>query len=234
MTPIPRFTMSDTPLTGNEKRIASCKMVGGAKKRGGHALEHDHDALVGIVASTTSTKPEADCIISPENPLGAKLLEELTEKFGEPGLSNCSIKSGNNLQFVLGNIPEITEVESMDGRLSAMANPDLWWKYLGKSQSKKPANLLVYYDKGQDSWTYFKMADCIQFIVSKATWRGLATGRMKADFADKSSKGSRQYLTYEYRATHGSHFLGANGGRGGLFIQLLKANIPFLEKVFRR
>lgn len=221
-------------LTGNEKRIASCKMVGGEKKRGGHALEHKHDALVGIVASTTSTKPEADCLISPENPRGAELLKELAEKFGEPGLSNCSIKSGMNLQFVLGNIPEITEAGSMDARLSAMANPDLWWKYLGKSQSKKPANLLVYYDKANDSWTYFKMADCIQFIVSKATWRGLeATGRMKADFADKSRKGFSQYLTYEYRSTHKSHFLGANGNKGLPFIQLLKASIPFLEKVFR-
>lgn len=196
-------------------------------------MEHDHDALVGIMAATTSTKPEADCIISPENSIGAKLLEELTEKFGESGLSHCSIKSGNNLQFVLGNIPEITEMESMDKRISAMANPDLWWKYLGKSMSKKPANLLVYYHKDSDSWTYFKMADCIQFIVSKATWRGLVTGRMKADFADNSLKGSRQYLTYEYRSTHGSHFLGANGGRGRLFIDLLKRNIPFLEKKFR-
>jgi hypothetical protein len=78
------------------------------------------------------------------------------------------------------------------------------------------------------------MADCIQFIVSKATWRGLeATGRMKADFTDKSRKGYSQYLTYEYRSTHKSHFLGANGNKGLPFIQLLKASIPFLEKVFR-
>jgi len=226
-------TPSSNMLTGNAKRIASCKLVGGAKKRGGHALEHLHDSFVGIPSTITSTKPEADCHISPENPAGLTLLGELAAKFGEPALQYCSIKSGNNLQFVLGNIPEITGAEGGDAKLAVMRDPALWNKYLAKSTSARPAELLVYHDKANDTWTYFKMASVVDFIVSAAIWRFLPeTGRIKGDFNDGSGKGFSQYLTYEYRSTHKSHFLGANGGKGMKFITLLKANLPFIEKKY--
>jgi hypothetical protein len=218
-------------LSGNEKRKASCKAVGGAKKRGGHALEHLHDSIVGVKCETTSTKAEADCHISAENPRGAELLSELEAKFGEK-LQYCSVKSGNNLQFVLGNIPEIVEVMEPDAKLAAIKEPALWKKYLGKAQSAKPADLLVYYHSTKKSWTYFKMAAVIAFIVEAATWRILSTGRIKGDFQNGSAKGFSQYLTYEYRQTHKSHFLGANGGKGLPFVELLKAKLPHVEKTY--
>jgi hypothetical protein len=73
------------------------------------------------------------------------------------------------------------------------------------------------------------MDDIINFIVQFAKWRKLDTGRIKGDFVDDSKNGSSQYITYEYRTTHKSYFLGLNGGKGRKFIELLKKNIPYLE-----
>jgi len=74
------------------------------------------------------------------------------------------------------------------------------------------------------------MIDVINFIVERCTWRLLSTGRLKGDFEDKSSKSKkRAILTYEYRTKHKSYFLGASGGQGKFFIQLLKQNICYYQ-----
>jgi hypothetical protein len=215
----------------NEKRIKSCKAVGGEKKRTGHGWEAMHNGLFGItsVHDVVSTKAEADCVISPINPAGAALLEELNAAFGGESKGRVSVKSGNNLQFTLGVIPELELAE--DKSAAALGSPEFWNKYLAKSESKIPCDLLCYYDKPSNSLTYFNMPDVVGFIVEKCMWRFLKTGRAKGDFADGSKKGHRQYLTYEYRPTHKSHFLGANGGRGKLFVDLLVGN---LRHVVRR
>jgi hypothetical protein len=67
----------------------------------------------------------------------------------------------------------------------------------------------------------FSLPDIINFIVDKCIWRKLKTGRIKGDFNDDSKKGISQYITYEYRNTHKSYFLGLNGGKGKKFIKLL-------------
>ena len=210
-------------LKGNEKRKASCKLVGGAKKRGGHGLEKVFDEAVGVCSTTTSTKAEADCTIDRQNPRGKVLVDKLEAKLGALTSLHCSLKSGNNLQFTLGNIPEITDASD---KLAAMSQRTLWEKYLGKSKSNKPAELLVY--RNADSWTFFKMSDVLDFIVKNSTWRLLETGRLKGDFKDDTKKGFSQYLTYEYRTTHKSYFLGANGGKGKPFIELLKKNLQYV------
>ena len=209
-------------LTGNEKRKASCKAVGGAKKRAGHSHEAVFNNFFGLGDQTEITyKAEADCVISNTTPGGVTLLSQLTEKFGTLPNHNVSVKSGKNLQFVLGNIPEITGAED---KVAVMSQRSLWETYLGKSKSGAPAGLLVY-RKGKN-WKFFLMGQVIEHIVQKGTWRLLSSGRIKGDFADSSPKGTRQYLTYEFRSTHKSHFLGANGGKGEQWIDLLTASLP--------
>jgi len=210
-------------MNGNDKRIASCKAVGGDKKRSGHSLEHLHDSLFGEEQTTTSTKAEADCKIT--NP---DYLEEIRATFPDLKIDgHVSVKSGSNLQFTLGNIPEITDVED---KLASMKAPALWQKYLAKSESGKPCDLLTYFNKADQTWTYFAMADVINFITTKSTWRSLSTGRIKGDFSDSSKKGYSQYLTYEYRPTHRSYFLGANGNKGKPLIRLLTTNLRHFVK----
>lgn len=216
------MTLVGNELKGNEKRKASCKAVGGAKKRAGHSHEADFNKFFGLGDQTEITyKAEADCVISDSTASGSALLKQLTDKFGPLPNHNLSLKSGKNLQFVLGNIPEITGATD---KVAVMSQRSLWETYLGKSKSGSPAGLLVY-RKGKH-WTFFLMSNVLDHIVQKATWRLLPTGRMKGDFADSSPKGIRQYLTYEFRATHKSHFLGANGGKGEQWIELLTASLP--------
>lgn len=203
----------------NEKRIASCKLVGGDKKRVGHKRENDFGERWCDPTAITY-KAEADKIIT--NP---QLLAVLTEKLSVPS-GRCSIKSGKNLQFTLGNIPEITEA---DDKLKAISQPNVWQKYLGKSLSQCPADILVY--RHEDRWVFFNMHAVIAFVVASCVWRETSTGRLKGDFQDGSKKGSRQYLTYEYRETHKGYFLGANGNRGRSFIELLQTTLPFHEEV---
>jgi hypothetical protein len=216
-------------LKGNEKRKQSCKLVGGEKKRTGHARERLFTDAFGDAADCVTYKAEADCRISVTNPATATLLESLSKTLNldlnDRTSLYASIKSGNNLQFTLGNIPEITGATD---KIAAMSSPALWKKYLQKSESANPAGLLVYYIASpKPSWTFFKMDTAIDFIVKKCVWRLLDTGRLKGDFIDSSKKGVSQYLTYEYRNTHKSYFLGANGGKGLAFMNLLKANIPY-------
>lgn len=209
-------------MNGNEKRKASCKAVGGEKKRTGHSRE---DLFGNQFCDQTpiTFKAEADKTIT-----NAETLKNLSDVFGEFANGNTSIKSGNNLQFTLGRIDEIT---NSSNKLASISSPSLWNKYLGKSESGSPASLLCYYSP--DGWDFFRMSDVVDFIVKKAEWRELDSGRLKGYFADSSRKGKRQYLTYEYRATHKSHFLGANGNKGGPFIKLLKENIRTLHVIFQ-
>lgn len=206
-------------MAANQKRIESCKKVGGEKKRIGHKRE-DVFGERWCDPSATTYKAEADKTITDEDMLGL-LRTTLGVSSGR-----CSIKSGKNLQFTLGNIREITEVEDKVGAISARA---IWEKYLGKSESQSPADVLVYRDG--DKWVFFNMHSVIDFIVGSCTWRMTESGRMKGDFKDSSKKGVRQYLTYEYRQTHKSYFLGANGNRGQAFIELLRQNLPHHQEV---
>ena len=199
-------------LTGNAKRKASCKAVGGEKKKTGHKRE---DVFGERFCDPTATtyKAEADKTIT-----NKELLATLNAGIGPLKTGATSLKSGNNLQFTLGNIPEITDVED---KLAAMSQRSLWEKYLAKSHSANPSSVLCY--KHATGWTFFNMDDVLDFIVANATWRLLPTGRVKGDF------NGTQYLTYEYRSTHGSYFLGANGNKGKPFIALLKANLRSVD-----
>jgi len=206
------ITHTMSTLTGNEKRKASCKAVGGEKKRTGHKRE---DVFGERFCDPTATtyKAEADKTIT-----NKELLTTLNAKIGPLKTGATSLKSGKNLQFTLGNIPEITDA---DDKLAAMSKRELWEKYLAKSHSANPASVLCY--KTETGWIFFNMGDVIDFIVAHATWRLLPSGRVKGDF------NGTQYLTYEYRTTHKSHFLGANGNKGKPFIALLKANLRSVD-----
>lgn len=201
----------------NSKRVESCKKVGGEKKR----LGHKHEDVFGSLwcdPSAITYKAEADKTIT-----NKEMLDTLKEKLNVPS-GQCSIKSGKNLQFTLGNIPEVTNVEN---KLEAISQRAVWEKYLGKSTSATPADVLVYKDK--DRWIFFNMHHVIDFIVKFSSWRITETGRIKGDFQDGSKKGTRQYLTYEYRPTHKGYFLGANGNQGKKFIELLEKNLTYHE-----
>jgi len=215
----------EQPLVGNAKRKDSCKKVGGEKKRSGHKVEDIFNYQFGKISPTTY-KAEADCSISSENENGLLLMADLQAKFGPADNFNLSVKSGENLQFTLGRIDEITTAATDEDRLVVLSQKEIWEKYLGKGMSNRPAGWLIYRNK-DSTWTIFKMSDVIQFIIEKGKWRSLESGRIKGDFDDDSSKGHSQYLTYEYRTTHKSHFLGANGGKGLPFMMLLKKNITF-------
>lgn len=205
-------------LTGNEKRKASCKAVGSEKKLGGHKKEVRFRNRWGDPTAKTTQKAEADEVITNE-----ELQNKLNIAIGPLINFNTTLKSGN-IQMVLGNIPEITGVED---KLAAMSRRTLYEKYLGKSESARRAGVMCY--NTGISWLFFNVEDVIDFIVAHATWRLLPSGRIKGDFADSSNKGSRQYLTYEYRPKKG-HFLGANGPDGGKkFIALLKANLRSVD-----
>ena len=75
---------------------------------------------------------------------------------------------------------------------------------------------------------FFNIEDIGNFKGKQCKWRNLTSGRKKGDFLDSSRKGFSQYITYEYRKTHKSFFLGFNGNKGIKFISLLKNNINFI------
>ncbi len=198
-------------LTGNEKRSAACKAVGGAKKRAGHAREREFNAKFDVVDQKITYGAESDSVVT--NPDYTSVLGSI---LGVDSFAT-SIKSGKNLQFILGRVPEVVE-GSED--LSVFSDPEFWWKYLGKSKSNRPADLLAYWS--EDEWAFFRMKDVIDFICSNFTWRLLPTGRIKGDCM------GTQYLTYEVRPQKGQ-FVGANGNKGEPLIRLLQKHIPVLE-----
>lgn len=204
-----------TTPRGNAKRIQSCKMVGGFKKRIGHNREELFNNQFGVKGSALTYKAQADCILAKDNNIYKQLIPALNITSDQ---KNVSIKSGNNLQFTLGNIPEITNAEN---KLDVMKDVKLWNKYLKKSESECPADLLAYFTESE--WIFFKMDNVVEFITNRFTWRQLPSGRIKGDCD------GLQYLTYEYRSGHRSHFLGANGNKGKPFIEKLKSSIPYVS-----
>jgi hypothetical protein len=220
-------------LTGNEKRIASCKKVGGEKKKVGHTRESDFKQKYN--PKTLDAKIEygatSDTQIDANHPINLQIESVLGLHHETPKNEwNCSNKSGNNLQFTLGKIPELETEDNLEWIQSKENSRMLFNKYLKKSESAAPADLMVY--KEESKWIFFNMDHVVDYIVEHAIWRKLDTGRLKGDFEDNSKKGISQYLTYEYRTNHKSYFLGLNGGKGKPFIELLKQKIPYIEDSF--
>jgi hypothetical protein len=205
--------MNPVEKTGNQKRIESCRLIGGQKKKDGHKIEEEFGKKY-CNPSEITYKAEADKTITNE-----KYLQELKKELGVVS-GRASIKSGNNTQFTLG---KIRELENADNKREVLRRTEFWEKYVGKSESASPADVLVYRDEKR--WIAFNMHHVVKFIALNALWRILNSGRIKGDFKDSSKKGSRQYLTYEYRKGKG-YFLGANGNKGKPFIYLLMENLP--------
>lgn len=223
-------------LFGNAKRKLSCQQVGGEKKKKGHLYEDYFKSQYFPESRTSKTEYGAtsDASICAYTPFAQYLAITLGLPASYPDVAyyHASIKSGTCHQYVLGNIPELL----VENNLSVLNDPDsckqLFNKYLKKSASGKPSDLLTFYDAKYQKWLFFNMDNVVDFIVHNASWRKLQSGRIKGDFKDSSRKGFSQYITYEYRETHGSHFLGLNGGKGEKFIRLLQKNIAFVEDDF--
>ena len=211
----------ETKAEGNKKRIQSCKDIGKNKKLTGHKREQIFNKQYNKEDIKIEYGATADAVVE-NNEIFIKKINDIFNCDKE--CFNISIKSGKNLQFVLGNIPELLLKENLDWIKVQDNCKELFEKYLKKTNSSKPADLLVYFDNtDKPKWLFFKMDDVINFIVENTKWRKLDSGRIKGDIFGK------QYLTYEYRNKHKSHFLGLNGNRGLPFIELLKLNIKFYE-----
>lgn len=215
-------------LSGNAKRKQSCQRVGGEKKRVGHRREDDFKAQYNPVSMHEKTEYAAtsDTWLAASSHIAGKLRDKFGFASRDLYVSN---KSGNNIQLTLGNIPELAGEDNLGWIENKTNSTALFNKYLKKSESVRPADVLVYKDTACNNWLFFKMDDVVSFIVENAKWRKLETGRIKGDFEDGSKKGTTQYATYEYRSTHKSHFLGFNGGKGSEFIRLLKDKIAYYE-----
>jgi hypothetical protein len=198
----------------NEKRRESCRKVGGIKKKLGHKIEKGFLEKYNnkMINTPTEYGAKADTSISLFHPI----CEILKKEIGVIEF-NVSNKSGKNIQFVLGKIEELKDINIECLNKNFVTN--LLNKYLKKNNSDKPANMLVY--KDDDKWIFFNVDDIIKYISEKCVWRKLVSGRIKGDFYDFSKKGISQYITYEYRETHKSFFLGLNGNKGKKFIYLL-------------
>ena len=203
----------------NKKRVESCKMVGAERKMKGHKREKDFLAKYNITELNEPTEYGAtsDTCICPTH----IICEKLKETIKNTNL-NVSNKSGKNIQLVLGNIPELKDIDMNIMNDKAYVRK-IFDKYLKKSESSKPAGILAYKDTTRKKWIFFNTDDIVSYIVDNCTWRKLETGRIKGDFLDESKKGKRNYITYEYRNTHKSYFLGFNGDAGEKFIELLKS-----------
>ena len=206
-------------LNGNDKRKISCKKVGGEKKRIGHEIEKEFTRQYN---SNDLDKPieygaKADTSIDINHPI----CEILKQTLNINGF-NVSNKSGNNIQFTLGQIIELKDIDIELLTKDKIIN--IFNKYLKKINSDKPVDLLVYKDTDNNRWIFFNIDDIINFIANECIWRKLSSGRIKGDFNDNSRKGISQYITYEYRNTHNSYFLGLNGNKGKKFIELLMNN----------
>jgi hypothetical protein len=220
----PPLTM---PLKGNDKRKDSCKKVGGEKKQAGHDIEVEfmkqfnypefmrHQKAKEEGKSLTEYGATSDTTIDESHPVR----DVLKDKLNISGV-NVTNKSGNNIQFVLGNIPEFKQIQTAEE-----ITPDFVTKllnnYLKKSNSSKPADMLVYKCTSKNKWIFFNIVNIIDYIAEKGKWRKLESGRYKCDFDNNTKKGTGQYITYEHRSTHNSDFLGANGNTGIKLIKLL-------------
>ena len=218
---------------GNEKRKESCKKVGAEKKRKGHEREKD---FLKKYNQQEFDKPieygaTSDTSICPTHPICNKLNEII-----KPSNLFVSNKSGDNIQITLGNIPELKDIDvNLLNNNCDDCVRNIFNKYLKKFMSLKPAGIIAYKDTKNRKWIFFNTDDIVDYIIKKCTWRKLETGRIKGDFNDGSKKGYSQYITYEYRDTHKSYFLGFNGGKGIKFINLLKHpvhGIRYFEDVY--
>jgi hypothetical protein len=209
----------NTEKTGNEKRKESCKNVGAEKKNKGHKREKDFLKKYNPTEldSPTEYGATSDTHICQTH----SICNELYEKINPSNL-NVSNKSGNNIQLTLGNIPELKDIDIDKLNEDKEYVRNIFNKYLKKNDSSKPAGILVYKDTENKKWVFFNTDDIINIIVMKCIWRSLSSGRIKGDFEDDSKKGKSQYITYEYRDTHKSYFLGFNGNKGSKFINFLK------------
>lgn len=214
-------------LSGNEKRIESCKQVGGFYKKEGHIKEEKFNVKYNPECTKLTMKAESDCEISVNHSVLDKLLKfKIIKSKNERFTSN---KSGKSIQLVLGNIPELLVKNNLEWIKNNDNCKSLLNKYMKKNNSNKPADLLVY-DTGK-SRIFFNMNDVIEYIIKECEFRKLESGRIKGDFSDNSKKGKSQYFTYEYRnGKHKSYFLGFSGGRGRPFILLIKTKIKFYEE----
>jgi hypothetical protein len=203
----------------NDKRKIACKKIGGEKKRIGHEIEREFTRQYNIndINNPIEYGAKADTSIDINHPICEKLIQTLNIN----GF-NVSNKSGNNIQFTLGQIIELKDIEIELLTKDTIIN--IFNKYLKKINSDKPVDLLVYKDTNNNRWIFFNIDDIINFIANECIWRKLSTGRIKGDFNDNSRKGISQYITYEYRNTHNSYFLGLNGNKGKRFIELLMNN----------
>lgn len=216
------------PLTGNAKRKAACQKIGGEKKRVGHVREDHFKAQFnpGSLNEKTEYAATSDTWLE----ASADITQKLAEKFGfETRDLYVSNKSGNNIQLTLGRIPELESDSALDWIKTSTNCTELFNKYLKKSDSQRPADLLVYKDLPNGKWIFFKMSDIVNYITDNVKWRKLKSGRIKGDFEDSSRKGVSQYVTYEFRSTHNSHFLGMNGNKGLPFIKLMREKVAFYE-----
>jgi len=209
----------NTEKKENEKRKISCKNVGADKKNKGHKREKDFLKKYNPIELDNPIEYGAtsDTSICQTHPICNKLYEKIN-----PSNLNVSNKSGNNIQLTLGNIPELKDIDFNKLNENKEYVRNIFNKYLKKNNSPKPAGILVYKDTENKKWIFFNTDDIINFIVTKCIWRYLSSGRLKGDFEDDSKKGKTQYITYEYRDTHKSYFLGFNGNKGSKFINLLK------------
>lgn len=205
----------------NDKRKASCKIIGGYKKRLGHEIEKEFTKQFNFNELNKSIEygAKADTTIDINHPI----CNILRDKLNVSGF-NVSNKSGNNIQITLGQIPEFKDIDINE--LDKNKIIYIFNKYLKKINSDKPADILVY--KNNENWIFFNIDEIINFIADNCIWRKLATGRIKGDFKDNTKKGFSQYITYEFRNTHNSYFLGFNGNKGKKFIELLMMNINYI------
>lgn len=212
--------------TENEKRKESCKKIGAEKKYKGHKREKDFLKKYNPdeVNKSIEYGATSDTFICPTHPICDELYRTI-----KPSNLNVSNKSGNNIQLTLGNISELKDININKLNKDKEYVCNIFNKYLKKSESSKPAGILVYKDIENKKWIFFNIDDIINEIVKNCKWRMLETGRIKGDFDDDSKKGYSQYITYEYRTTHKSYFLGFNGGKGGKFIKYLKNRIKYYE-----
>lgn len=203
----------------NQKRIESCRRIGEYVRSLGHTFENDFLTQFNPsdVDSAPSYRAEADTQIDESNPV----YQILIKKLGVMG-NSVTNKSSNNIQFTLGNIPEIQISNECVERL----NNDkifvrcLFEKYLAKSTSNRPAHILCYHHDALKCWVFFSIEEVITYMCNRCSWRMTSSGRsLKGDFPDASKKGKRQYLTIELRRGKGV-FFGANGNRGRMLIDL--------------
>lgn len=210
----------------NEKRKQSCKKVGGDKKRGGHRIEKEFEKQFNSEKKDTKTEfgPTSDTEIVKDS----EIHNIVNKKLGVNG-TNVSNKSGNNIQINLGKeIPELACENNLENINNKEISKPIFLRHLKKTESTKPADMLVYKHEKEKKWIFFNMDHIIEYIVDNCKWRKLESGRLKGDFKCNDTE-VKQYLTYEYRTNKG-YFLGFNGNRGIEFIKLLmdpKIGIPY-------